>query len=86
MKLDSNRRETRVPTVILYLAAAVVGAPFFLLALAMVSVNGTWLMFVAAAPPCTAFLALWFWLRRPSSEGSKVSMGVLAQEAYPPGA
>ena len=72
--------------VVLCLAGAVVGAPFLLLAFALTSLNRTWLMFAVAALPFTALLVLWLWLRRPNSAGSHVSMGVLAQEAYPPGA
>lgn len=86
MKLHSNRGQPRVPAVVLYLAVTVVGAPFFLLAFALTPLNGTWLMFAVAALPFTALVALWFWLRRPSSARSNVSAGVLAQEAYPPGA
>lgn len=84
MKLDSNRGETRLPMVVLYLAGAVVGAPFFLLAIGLTSLNGTWLMLAVAALPLIALVPLWFWLRRPNSGGSNVSIG--AHDAYPPGA
>ena len=85
MKLDSNRRESRVPTVVLYLAGTVAGLPFILLALALTPLNETWLPFAFAALPFTALAALWFWTRRPNSGGSTVSVGMFAQE-YPPGA
>ena len=84
MKLDSNRGEPRLPMVVLYLAVAVVGAPFFLLAIGLTSLNGTWLMFAVTALPFIALVPLWFWLRRPSSGGSNVS--IAAHDAYPPGA
>ncbi|HKQ14910.1 MAG TPA: hypothetical protein VJT80_15855 [Steroidobacteraceae bacterium] len=48
--------------------------------------NESWLSFAVAALPFTALAALWFWTRRPSSGGSNVSVGMLAQDEYQPGA
>ena len=86
MKPHSNRSEPRVPMSVLCLAGAVVGGPFFLLALALTSLNRTWLMFAVTALPVIALGVLWSWLRRLTSAGSNESIGTLAPEAYPPGA
>jgi hypothetical protein len=69
-----------------YLAGTVVGLPFFLLALALTPLYETWLSLAVAALPFTALPALWLWTRRPSSGGSNVPVGMLAQDEYQPGA
>jgi hypothetical protein len=83
MRVDSNRR---APLAIFCLIGTMVGFPFFLLAFAVSPLSGTLLRFVLPALPFVALLLLWLWARAPRSEGSKIGMNALTQEAYPPGA
>ena len=83
MRVDSNRR---APLAIFCLIGTMVGFPFFFLAFAVSPLSGTLLRFVLPALPFVALLLLWFWARSSRTEGSKLAVNSLAQEAYPPGA